>query len=116
MKIEWLGHACFLITAANGTRILTDPFDEKVGLPVPKIKVDIVTVSHQHFDHNALYILQGKPGVIDTPGKHPLPELEIIGLSLFHDEQGGASRGRNIAFIIAVDGFRVCHLGDLGHA
>ena len=26
MKIKWLGHASFLITSDNGTRIITDPY------------------------------------------------------------------------------------------
>ena len=26
MKIKWLGHAAFLITADSGTRIITDPY------------------------------------------------------------------------------------------
>ena len=26
MKIQWLGHACFLLTSEGGTRIITDPY------------------------------------------------------------------------------------------
>ena len=52
MKIRWFGHACFGIVSANGTRIITDPFDESVGYPMPDAEADIVTTSHGHFDHN----------------------------------------------------------------
>lgn len=115
MKIEWLGHSCFLITGSNDIRILTDPFDEKIGIPLLKVKVDVVTVSHQHFDHNATHLLPGKPAVIETVVTSVLPDVEIRGIGLFHDDQQGTQRGVNIAFVITVDGFKVCHLGDLGH-
>ena len=56
MKIKWLGHACFLITADSGLKIVTDPYE--VGFrgiinygPV-KESPDIVTISLQHGDHN----------------------------------------------------------------
>ena len=54
MRLYWLGHACFLLVAADGTRVVTDPFNEQVGYPVPRVRADVVTVSHQHFDHNAV--------------------------------------------------------------
>ena len=33
----------------------------------------------------------------------------------FHDDQGGALRGTNTIHILAAEGLRVVHLGDLGH-
>lgn len=27
MKVKWLGHSCFLITADNGLKIVTDPYE-----------------------------------------------------------------------------------------
>ncbi len=54
MKIQWLGHACFAVTLENGKTVVTDPFDQSVGYPQPDLTADYVTVSHQHFDHNAV--------------------------------------------------------------
>ena len=48
MNIRWLGHSSFLITTDAGVRILTDPFDESVGYPVPHVEADVVTISHEH--------------------------------------------------------------------
>lgn len=28
MKFKWLGHACFLITADSGLKIIIDPYEE----------------------------------------------------------------------------------------
>ena len=45
MKLEWIGHACFRLTAENGTVIVTDPYDDSVGIRVPKLTADLVTVT-----------------------------------------------------------------------
>ena len=115
MQIEWMGHACFLVTGSSGVKVLTDPFDEKVGYPLPKVEVDVVTVSHQHFDHNATQLLPGKPAVVEEPGRHTAAGIEIRGVASFHDPDRGAKRGTNTIFVISLDGLQICHLGDLGH-
>ena len=53
MKLRWLGHSCFLITAADGTRIITDPYGVYPGLHYTQIEeeADIIVVSHKHGDH-----------------------------------------------------------------
>lgn len=116
MRIEWLGHSCFLLTGTGGVKVLTDPFDEKVGYPLPKVEVDVVTVSHQHFDHNATHLLPGKPTVVEGPGEHTAAGVVIRGVEAFHDQDRGAKRGSNTIFVITLDGLNICHLGDLGHS
>lgn len=113
MIITWLGHACFLIDAAK--KIVTDPFDGKIGYPEPRVAADSVTVSHQHFDHNAVNVLSGNPMVVSTTGVHKIDDLTITGIPSFHDKSGGSKRGLNTIFTIESQGIRVCHLGDLGH-
>lgn len=61
MKIEWIGHACFRMTAESGTTVVTDPYDESVGIRMMKIPCDMATVSHEHHDHNNVDMLEGKP-------------------------------------------------------
>ena len=115
MKVSWLGHACFEIVDSRGTRIVTDPFDETVGYEVPRIKADVVLVSHDHHDHNNVKAIRGDPQVVRGPGKHLAAGIEFRGVPTFHDEERGKLRGRNTIFCFVVDGLRVCHLGDLGH-
>ncbi|MDI6709541.1 MAG: MBL fold metallo-hydrolase [Thermoanaerobacterales bacterium] len=114
MRIQWLGHACFLLES-GGRRLLTDPFDAAVGYPLARVTVDYVTVSHLHHDHNNVKALPGRPRVIDTPGRQVLDGLEINGLQTYHDREKGAKRGPNTVFVLEWEGLRVCHLGDLGH-
>ncbi len=115
MKIQWLGHASFLITLASGKKIITDPFDAKVGYPIPGLHAGIVTVSHQHFDHNAVENVPGRPVIVQEEGLHSLGEIKITGIPSYHDTVKGNQRGKNIIFTIEAEGLRICHLGDLGH-
>jgi len=115
MKLKWLGHACFLLTSDNGVRILTDPFNEKVGYALPEVEADIVTVSHNHGDHSYTAAVMGEFLLIDQPGNFSHKGIEIMGISSFHDSAQGSQRGRNIIFRFRIDGLSVVHLGDLGH-
>lgn len=114
MKITWFGHACFLIDN-QGVRILMDPFDSSVGYKVPNVSVDVVTESHQHFDHNAHHLLRGDFQLIKEAGEYTIKNVKIRGIKTFHDEAGGVKRGVNIVFVIEFSDFKVAHLGDLGH-
>lgn len=114
MQIQWYGHSCFLLTTQNGTRILTDPYDESVGYPMHTIPADIVTVSHAHFDHNYVPMAQGDYTLLQTAGKWEFPDLTITALPAFHDDAQGAKRGENLVFLFETEELRVAHLGDLG--
>ncbi|WP_024833343.1 MBL fold metallo-hydrolase [Ruminiclostridium josui] len=116
MKIKWFGHSCFLITSDNGTRILTDPFDETVGYSLPHTEAEIVTVSHNHFDHANVGVVKGDFKHIKDAGNFTHGDIGIKGISTFHDELSGTKRGTNIVFVYSIDGMSICHLGDLGHA
>ena len=115
MKIKWFGHSCFLITSDNGIKIVTDPFDNTVGYKIPEIETDIVSTSHDHFDHNNVNIFGGSPVLVKGSGKINIKGIEITGVDTFHDDDCGKKRGLNTVFKFGVDGLNVCHLGDLGH-
>ncbi|MGB9857259.1 MAG: MBL fold metallo-hydrolase [Dictyoglomaceae bacterium] len=115
MKVRWYGHACFLFTSKDGIKILTDPFDKSVGYPIPEVEPNIVTISHEHFDHNAVSLLKGK--FTTLKGKVEKEELgiKIKSISSYHDESLGSKRGENYIFVFSIDGLIIAHLGDLGH-
>jgi L-ascorbate metabolism protein UlaG (beta-lactamase superfamily) len=116
MIIRWLGQASFSITTSGGKTIRTDPFDESLGLPISQEPADVVTVSHGHFDHNAVHLVPGEHVVVDQAGTREVGGLLFTGVTTYHDEDQGAKRGENIIFRFELDGVAVCHLGDLGHA
>jgi len=117
MKIKWLGHASFLITSESGTKIVTDPYVVRGGLQYGEIEeaADIVTVSHQHGDHNNVAAVRGNPEVIQGIGSQQVKGIDFNGIPSYHDTAGGGQRGTNTIFCFEIDGIRVCHLGDLGH-
>lgn len=115
MKIRWFGHSCFLLESEQGTKIVTDPFDGSVGYKIPKIESDIITVSHDHYDHNYIEAVQGNPKIIDDVQQYEIQDIKIEGFPAFHDDVKGAKRGPVIIYVIDIDGLRVCHVGDLGH-
>lgn len=120
MKIKWLGHAAFAITAEDGTSIVTDPyrpnaFDGAIGYAPITESFDGATVSHKHADHDGVSTLTGSPRVVDRVGSDRVKSVSIQGLPSYHDEARGAKRGENIIFCYDVDDVRVCHMGDLGH-
>jgi L-ascorbate metabolism protein UlaG (beta-lactamase superfamily) len=114
MRIRWHGHACFEIS--DGKTAVTDPHDGKsIGIPPPRVKADIVFVSHNHFDHNSVRSVKGaNTRVFDKPGRFVDEGMEIVGVPSFHDDVGGQKRGPIIMFKFTMDRVRICHLGDLG--
>lgn len=115
MKIRWIGHSCFRIVAQDGTVILTDPFDESVPYKFPEEPADIVTVSHDHFDHNAVSRVRGSPEVVRGVGEHTAQGITFRGIPAYHDQKGGRERGHIVIFRFRADGIILAHLGDLGH-
>lgn len=115
MEITWLGHASFLITSCNGTKILTDPYDNSIGYKTFKDSANIVSISHKHFDHSYIKEIKGDVKIIDTLGTFNLCDISIHGIPSYHDNLNGVKRGSNIIFVFTIDGFNICHLGDLGH-
>lgn len=117
MKIKWLGHASFLITASNGTTVITDPYTPGNGLSYADVNeaADIVTVSHEHGDHNNVKAVKGNPQIIRDAGIKEVKGITFKGVQVNHDPAGGHLRGKNVIFCFSVDNLNVCHLGDLGH-
>lgn len=118
MYITWLGHSCFKIqdkTTADAITIITDPFSKDVGLKVPHMEADVVTVSHDHHDHNNIGALRGNPYIIRAAGEYDIKGISIEGIDSFHDEKEGAERGKNVVYWMEMDGIAIVHLGDLGH-
>jgi L-ascorbate metabolism protein UlaG (beta-lactamase superfamily) len=118
MMIIWLGHSCFKIqdkVGPEGVTIVTDPYDKKIGLKAPNFEADIVTISHDHYDHNNAGSLRGNPFIIDTAGEYDIKNILVKGAESYHDEKKGAERGINIMYRFEIDGISVAHLGDLGH-
>ena len=114
MEITWLGQSCFRIKSTHGV-VITDPYSPDTGYIMGKQTARIVTVSHQHPDHNFTQGIGGEPRIVDRPGEYEISNTLIVGINTFHDNEQGKLRGRNVVYLIEMDEISVCHLGDLGH-
>ncbi|MFC2012695.1 MBL fold metallo-hydrolase [Chloroflexota bacterium] len=115
MQIRWLGHASFMITSAAGVRIITDPYQTSETVKYGDIDepADVVTISHEHGDHNHAAAVRGNPEIIRSSAA--VSGIDFKSIATCHDDARGQQRGKNTVFCFEVDGIRVCHLGDLGH-
>lgn len=98
----------------DGVTVITDPFDKETGLKLPNYEADIVTVSHDHHDHNNVSALRGNPFVINCAGEYDVKNVLIEGIDSYHDTNNGSERGANLIFRFEIDDISVVHLGDLG--
>lgn len=115
MDIAYLGHSSFRIHG-KFVSLVTDPYAASfVGLKFPKVDAQIVTVSHNHDDHNKDMQVGGSPYIISGPGEYEVKGVSIFGISMYHDDKQGAERGPNTVYVVNLDGIILCHLGDLGH-
>lgn len=115
MKIQYLGHACFRIISDMGTTVVCDPYSsDMVGLSMPNVRCDVVTMSHHHHDHDCADNIIGSPAELDMEVTCCADDVAIKSIPTFHDDERGAKRGNNLVFTFNVDGLNVTHMGDIG--
>src|SRR5437763_14995757 len=127
MRVEWFGQSAFKLTG-DGPTVFIDPFGPMTDairargfqFDYPEIagqSADLVLVTHEHFDHNGVDLIEGSPEVIrSTAGKIDSPVGEVVAVASEHDPHAGTDRGPNSIFVFDYDGLRVCHFGDFGQA
>jgi L-ascorbate metabolism protein UlaG (beta-lactamase superfamily) len=126
MVLRWFGQSAFLLSGSK--RVLIDPFGPlgdrlaERGIafhhpPVEGVSADLVLVTHEHSDHNAVEAADGSPVVLrSTAGTLDSPVGEIVAVASEHDDKAGTERGANTIFCFTLDGLRFGHLGDFGQA
>ena len=113
MDVTWLGHGCFRLRG-RGAAVVTDPYPPAIGLKLSRLDADLVTVSHEHDNHNYTQVVR-EAYEIRGPGEYEVAGVSVIGVATYHDAERGAKHGRNTVYLIDIDDVRVVHLGDLGH-
>jgi len=113
MEIAWYGHSCFRLSERGKAIIVTDPFGENVGLAVPKLKADVVTISHDAPGHNNHGAVKGARRLIAEPGEFDIGGVYIKGVAM-HNRNTEPPKW-NVAYRYDFDGIRIAHLGDLDY-
>jgi len=129
--ISWYGQSFFIITSGKGAKLAIDPHTIPEYGRVLGLRADGVLFSHLHNDHTqkeALdnykdkdfkiipgLIAKGARGVAFNPVNETFKGFHIRAVPTFHDDAEGMMHGKNTVFVIEVDGWKIAHLGDLGH-
>jgi L-ascorbate metabolism protein UlaG (beta-lactamase superfamily) len=126
MRVEWFGQSAFLLSG-DGTRVAIDPFGDMSAMtsargvqwdyPPVSADADLLLVTHEHGDHNAVEAIGGDPHTLrSTAGTHESPLGPVVGVASEHDDAAGTERGPNTIFVFTLDGVRVAHMGDFGQS
>jgi L-ascorbate metabolism protein UlaG (beta-lactamase superfamily) len=123
-RITWLGQSAFLL--AGSQKVFIDPFGDMSERlkqsgrrfdypPIEGVDADVLLVTHEHFDHNAVEVVGGDPFVVRSQaGTLETPLGEVVGIASEHDPVAGTQRGHNTIYRFTLDGVRFCHFGDFG--
>ena len=113
MDIKFYGHACFSITE-DGITVVTDPFQEEIGLKLPKLLAEAVTVSHNAAPYNNVEAVEGEPKVFSWPGEYETKGLHFKLIHSFHNQKEDKEQMENNIAVIHWGNIRLCHLGAQG--
>jgi L-ascorbate metabolism protein UlaG (beta-lactamase superfamily) len=124
MKLKWYGQACFLITADDGTKIVTDPYTPETSgyIPVKEEADFVVRSSDNDSFHCRADLVPGNPDVItalevaEEGGERTVNGFTVKAIKAmealnhrYHDpDQNGMYR-------FSVDGVSIGHMGDVGN-
>ena len=121
VAIDWFGHSFFRIISPKGTRILTDPFSGALGLPIPRVQPDVITVSREHEHHNSAFIAEGNPIVLRglseggaewAEVRRTVGDVLIYNIPVSQRTYDWGTKGS--AFVFEMGGLCMAHLGDVG--
>jgi len=118
ISVKWFGQACIVIKQQQKDKqdalLVLDPYGKEIGLSLPALTADVVTVSHDHSDHNNISGIAGKPFVINEPGEYEVAGFSIQAISSFHDAEEGKKRGNNLIMRVQTPEYAFAHFGDFG--
>jgi L-ascorbate metabolism protein UlaG (beta-lactamase superfamily) len=130
IMISWHGQSFFTLKTSKGTTIVMDPHAIMEYGRLQGLKADIVLVSHNHNDHTQVGVIENikdkdvkiitglKGGGFKAdwnPVDEEVKDVRIRSVGVYHDNLEGMRYGKTSIFILEVDGWKIVHLGDLGH-
>ncbi len=127
MELIWYGRTCVRLRGRDAV-VVTDPYQSVVGPTGRGITGDLVTFSHP--DQHKLPRAKGKLSrdgqthlpssledafVLDGPGEYEVKDVLVTGVRTYRDDARGAEAGKQVAFVVELDGLHTIHLGEIGH-
>lgn len=127
MELIWYGRTCIRLRGKDAV-VVADPYQAVVGPTGRGITGEIVTYSHP--DDSPLPKAKGNRSrdgttilpssledafVLDGPGEYEVRDVLLTGVRTYRDDAKGADRGKQVAFLVELDGLHTIHLGEIGH-
>lgn len=127
MELSWYGRTCIRLRGKDAV-VAADAYQSVVGPTGRGITADIVTFSHP--DDAPLARAKGRTTrdgathlpasledafVLDGPGEYEIRHVLVNGVLTFRDDKRGAEHGRNVVYVMELDGIHTAHLGVIGH-
>ena len=112
MDITWYGLSCFRLVERGKASVVTDPYNGGLGYQLPKLRAEIVTISHDAEGHNNRAPWGATTHILDGPGEYEIGGVFVIGVAM-HDPENPTLQ--NIAYLFDFEGLTVVHLGDLSY-
>src|SRR3954463_4584224 len=127
MELTWYGRTCVRLRGRDAV-VVADPYPAIVGPTGRGITGEIVTYSHP--DDAPLPKAKGKRSrdgstalpsslddafVLDGPGEYEVKDVLLTGVRTYRDDAKGAERGKQVSFVVELDGMHTIHLGEIGH-
>jgi L-ascorbate metabolism protein UlaG (beta-lactamase superfamily) len=125
MRVDWHGQSAFTLEGDAAT-VFIDPWGDMSAAAARGIEwgypaieapaaVDLLIVTHEHGDHNAVEIIDGEPTLVrSVAGTHAGPLGDVVAIASEHDGAAGTERGPNTIVVFDLDGLRIAHFGDFG--
>ena len=100
MDITWFGHSCFRLRD-RAVSVVTDPYGKDMGLILPRVRADLVTVSHDADDHNYAKGVKSGFKTLTGPGEYEVSGVFVTGLELRGERKKGKEpdKLRNTVFL-----------------
>ena len=121
MNLQYLAHSAFKLTTDAGLRVVIDPWRNPASgrwfvRDFPAIDVDLVIVTHEHFDHDAVHRITGLPTILRHAATMEIEDLRVTGFADWHVPGHSSAGLPNVIFVLDIgpEGapVRLCHLGD----
>ncbi len=120
--LQYLGHAAFHLTTPGRVRLVIDPFQNPSGRrnwfrkKFPALKVHIIAVTHDHFDHNASRAVGGVSTILKSRAGVKVNDLDVKLIPERHSRAlhrpGAGTDMPNHLVVVESHGVRLCHVGD----
>ena len=127
MELTWYGRTCIRLQGKDAV-VVNDPYQPSSARPgagSPATSSRSATPTTRRCRKKAQALARRRRRsiptsleaafVLDGPGEYEVHDVLLTGVRTYRDDAKGAERGRQVAFVIELDGIHTIHLGDIGH-